>query len=219
MIPRPAGDTHEAATSRSTDYADCSTGWCSRAAPTSRPTTYGETPLQPEWSGDRVRDDYEIALLARLRRRAASRCSASAAALQLINVAFGGTLLPGHRHAACRARSRTATRDVYDRNLHAVEFVPGHAAGRALSRARARRRSTASTTRRVKDLGARASSSRRAARADGIVEAIRWPGPGYVAARAVASGVPSPPAKRRRSTTAPILDDFLAARARRAGNA
>ena len=24
------------------------------------PTTYGEEPLRPEWSGDRVRDDYEI---------------------------------------------------------------------------------------------------------------------------------------------------------------
>jgi putative glutamine amidotransferase len=41
------------------------------------PETYGETPLAPEWAGDRVRDRYEIDLFNAF---VASRCWASAAA-------------------------------------------------------------------------------------------------------------------------------------------
>ena len=53
------------------------------------------------------------------------------------------------------ARARTATREIYDRNLHAVEFVPGTRLAAGLRGRRARRPSTASTTRRIKDLAPR----------------------------------------------------------------
>ena len=43
------------------------------------PESYGEKALRPEWNGDRIRDDYEIALL-RAFMAARSRCWASAAA-------------------------------------------------------------------------------------------------------------------------------------------
>jgi putative glutamine amidotransferase len=43
------------------------------------PGSYGEQPLRPEWHGDRVRDEYEIALVQAF-APPASRCSASAAA-------------------------------------------------------------------------------------------------------------------------------------------
>ena len=43
------------------------------------PETYGEKALRPEWNGDRIRDEYEIALL-RAFMASASRCSACAAA-------------------------------------------------------------------------------------------------------------------------------------------
>ena len=44
------------------------------------PESYGEKALRPEWNGDRIRDDYEIALLRAFMARSASPCSASAAA-------------------------------------------------------------------------------------------------------------------------------------------
>ena len=65
---------------RSTTTSTGSTAWCCRAAPTSRPTSYGETPLQPEWEGDAIRDDYEIEPARAPSSTPASRCSASAAA-------------------------------------------------------------------------------------------------------------------------------------------
>jgi putative glutamine amidotransferase len=87
------------------------------------PGSYGEEPLRPEWSGDRVRDEYEIALIRAFVARG-KPVFGVCRGLQVINVAFGGTLyqdiatqLPGalkHRDAA-----------LYDRNFHTVDLVPG----------------------------------------------------------------------------------------------
>lgn len=86
------------------------------------PTSYGEQPMRPEWSGDRERDVYEIALV-----EAAMEQNVPVLGIcrgnQLINVALGGTLyqdintqVPGslvHRNA-----------ELYERNRHEVDFVP-----------------------------------------------------------------------------------------------
>src|SRR5260221_11341194 len=51
------------------------------------PQSYGETPLKPEWSGDFVRDQYEIALVKEFRLQAKPVLGICLAA-QLLNVAF-----------------------------------------------------------------------------------------------------------------------------------
>ena len=163
MIPSPDGDTQKGDVSLA-DYAD----WLDGAGPRGRlrrlPTSYGETPIEPKWSGDRIRDDYESALLAAFAERG-KPVLGICRGLQIMNVAFGGTLLQDI--ATQRAGPRAPPqREIYDRNLHTVEFVPGHAARRALRRHALARPSTASTTRASRTWRP-ASWSRRAARPTG----------------------------------------------------
>lgn len=56
------------------------------------PTLYGQTPMEPNWSGDRHRDDYEAALLrASIVRN--KPVFGICRGIQLINATLGGTLL------------------------------------------------------------------------------------------------------------------------------
>ena len=87
------------------------------------PGSYGETPLQEEWAGDRVRDEYESALVAAF-GRAGKPVFGVCRGLQLLNVAFGGTL---YQDIATQLPDAVVHRDaaIYDRNFHDVEFVKG----------------------------------------------------------------------------------------------
>jgi putative glutamine amidotransferase len=85
------------------------------------PETYGQEPLRPEWKGDFIRDQYEIALLKEciLQNKPVLGICRGA---QLINVAFGGTLfqdLTTQRPQASCHRNW----EIYDENLHSVKLV------------------------------------------------------------------------------------------------
>jgi putative glutamine amidotransferase len=87
------------------------------------PGSYGEQPLQDRWQGDRVRDEYEIAL-ARAFVALGKPVFGVCRGLQLLNVAFGGTLW---QDIATQRPEARAHRDpaLYDRLFHDVEFEPG----------------------------------------------------------------------------------------------
>ena len=88
-----------------------------------RDRSYGETPLHEDWCGDRVRDRYEMELI-RAFVAARKPVFGICRGLQLLNVAYGGTLLqdiPTQRPEALD--HRVAGR--YEHHHHAVEFVPG----------------------------------------------------------------------------------------------
>lgn len=140
------------------------------------PHTYGETPVRPEWAGDRVRDMYEIDLLQEF-----AACGKSVLGicrgLQLINVAYGGTLYQdlalylqqgGDHHNP----------DAYDQHFHEIALVAGSGLARHypnVDRARVNSIHHQGIKSLGKDLAIEAVSM-----PDEVVEAIRWKGPSYV---------------------------------------
>ena len=65
MIPSPAGDTQRGDVTLG-DNADWLDALVLEGGSDVSPTSYGETPLQPKWAGDRIRDDFERLFVAAL---------------------------------------------------------------------------------------------------------------------------------------------------------
>ena len=144
------------------------------------PESYGETALDPAWRGDAVRDRYERDLVAAF-VATGKPVFGICRGLQLLNVHFGGTL---YQDIATQRPGARAHRDYnrYERNYHDVAFVAG-------SRLDAlypgdgpiRHRINSIHHQAIKDVApgfvVEATSPE-----DGLIEAVRWQGPSYVAA-------------------------------------
>ena len=76
---------------RLSDYARHLDGLMLQGGADVSPLTYGEEPLKRDWSGDRMRDEYEIELLHEF-IEAGKPVLGICRGAQLINVAYGGTL-------------------------------------------------------------------------------------------------------------------------------
>lgn len=204
MIASPAQDD-ASAPAQLGDYAQWLDGLLLHGGADVWPGSYGETPLQERWSGDRIRDEYEQALM-RAFIAEDKPVFGVCRGMQLINVAFGGTLYqdigtqrPGslvHRDA-----------DIYDHNFHALELVPQTRLAQLLPDA-ARYKVNSVHHQGIKDL-ARGFVVEARCPDDGMIEAIRHTGPAYVAA------VQWHPEFHRSELgtldDAPLLQDFLAA--------
>jgi putative glutamine amidotransferase len=87
------------------------------------PTMYGQRPLRPEWAGDPIRDRYEIELIEGFLGRG-KPVLGICRGCQLINVAFGGTLVQDL--PSLRPDSQVHVDPVlYDELQHGVELVAG----------------------------------------------------------------------------------------------
>ncbi len=175
VVPSPEGPTKRGDVTLH-DYASLLDGLVLHGGSDVAPISYGEEPLKPEWSGDHVRDEYEIALL-RAFIEAGKPVLGVCRGLQVINVAFGGTLYqdistqqPGsltHRDAA-----------LYDQNFHEIEFVPD--TGLASLYPGVSRACVNSVHHQgVKKL-ADGFIVEATAPEDGMIEAMRWTGRSYV---------------------------------------
>jgi putative glutamine amidotransferase len=177
MVPSPAGDTFRGDVSLD-DYAEWLDGLLLEGGSDVSPGSYGETPLDERWRGDRIRDDYERALVAAFVARG-KPVFGICRGLQLLNVAFGGTLL---QDIATQRPQALTHRDaaLYDRCLHQVEFEPGSRLATLVGGAR---RATVNSVHHqaIKDLAPGFAVEARCPD-DGIVEAIRRDGEGFVAA-------------------------------------
>jgi putative glutamine amidotransferase len=122
MVPAPSGDTFRGDVAVA-DYARALDGIVMHGGADVWPGSYGEEPLRPEWTGDRVRDEYEMALV-RAFSAAGKPVFGICRGLQLINVAHGGTLYQDI--ATQKPGSRThRDADTYDLNFHDVNILPG----------------------------------------------------------------------------------------------
>lgn len=145
------------------------------------PLTYGEQAIRPEWSGDRVRDMYEIDLLQEF-VSAGKPVLGICRGLQLINVAFGGTLYQDIKQQhGTQLHGREIHHhdpDAYDQHFHKITFVAGSGLA-ALYPNLGSVRVNSIHHQAVKTLGKELAVEALSA-PDEIVEAIRWQGPSHV---------------------------------------
>ena len=177
MIPSVAGDTARGDTTLE-DYAQWLDGVVMHGGVDMWPGSYGEEPLQPQWSGDRIRDAYEIAVV-RAFVAAGKPVFGICRGLQLINVAFGGTLLQDigtQRPEALVHRDAAA----YDLNFHTLNVLPNTRMAQLLPSGSGAKINSVHHQG-IKDL-APGFAVEATCPDDGMIEAIRMDGPAYVAA-------------------------------------
>lgn len=124
MVPCPTGATARGDTKLS-HYAEWLDGVVMHGGADVWPGSYGEVPLKDAWVGDRIRDLYDLALVEAF-EQAGKPIFGVCRGLQLINVAFGGTLYQDieeqHGHPQAIKHRDPVT---YDQNFHEIEIVQG----------------------------------------------------------------------------------------------
>lgn len=157
------------------DYADYLDGLILQGGADVSPRAYGEEPLRPEWSGDPVRDAYELELVHEF-MEVGKPILGICRGMQLLNVAMGGSLyqdLPTQRPGGVHHESGR-----YDQHAHRIDFSAdsrmaqwfgGITGGNVVSIHHQ------AVNRLGRDMVVEASSHE-----DGLVEAIRWTGKSYV---------------------------------------
>ena len=208
MIPSPDGHTRRGSSVATlADYARELDALVLMGGSDVSPETYGERALQPDWNGDRIRDEYEIALMRAFMAEGKPVLGICRGA-QVINVAFGGTLyqdIATQLPAALNHRNW----DIYADNCHATSIVPGSGLAKLYGGAGSKLLTKTNSVHHqsAKDLG-RDLVVEAWSEPDHGVEAIRWTGPSYV------FGVQWHPEFHPHADTSfindkPILDDFL----------
>jgi len=197
------------------DYVDQLDGLVLQGGADLSPTSYGEDPLDPEWAGDKIRDDFERELLLECvdaRKPVLGICRGA----QLINVAFGGTLyqdIPSQHTPRHVERVLHRHEQDYDTHAHPITIEPG--SGLAKLYPDGPKGNVVSIHHQaVRQLGRHIKVEARSA-PDGLVEAIRLEADTYV------FGVQWHPEFHRANDDSvldcePIREEFLAAARKRA---
>ncbi len=159
-------------------YADTLDGLVLQGGNDVAPEHYGEKPMHPDWAGDGVRDRYEMALV-RAFIKAGKPVFGICRGFQLLNVMHGGSL---YQDIATQRPEALAHRDApsYERCIHDIELTPGSRLAQLYPGVK-RTRVNSIHHQGIKRL---ASDFEVEARCpdDGMIEAIRRRGPGFVAA-------------------------------------
>lgn len=177
MVPEMSlGYPHLPARITAKDYVDALDGLVLQGGADIAPQTYGETPLNPQWSGDPVRDRYEISLFEEFVRQG-KPVFGICRGCQLINVALGGTL---YQDIGTQLGETILHRNDkrYEDNFHAMRLIEGGWLAGLYPHAGISRTNTIHHQA-VKALG-RDLVIEAVSEPDGVVEALRWNGPSFV---------------------------------------
>ena len=176
------------------------------------PESYGETPLRPEWAGDRIRDRYETELVRAalaLGRPVLGICRG----LQILNVIFEGTLIQDIA-TQCPGFPVHREFDRYDQLQHDISIESDSWMSRMYP-GRSRGRVNTVHHQAIKELGPGLRVEARSV-PDGLIEAVRYePAPSDVSAPWVYAVQWHPefqdPADRSLLPTAPLRELFFQA--------
>lgn len=158
------------------DYVEALDGLVLQGGADVSPTSYGQQALRPEWAGDPVRDRYEIELLDGFLTQGKPILGICRGA-QLINVAFGGSLLQDIQTQRPAAIAHVDAQ-LYDQLRHSIRFETGSRLAALYGNSDASVNSIHHQA--VDRLGGDLEIEARCAQ-DGIVEAIRARGSAFVA--------------------------------------
>ncbi len=168
LLPTPAGDL------KPRDLLAGFDGLLLQGGADVAPLSYGEEPLKPEWAGDRPRDVYETALIDAA-RTVGLPLLGLCRGLQMLNVALGGTL---YQDIATQQPGALWHRDWerYDALQHDIAIESGS----WLAASYGGRRKARVNTVHHQAIARLADGLVAEARAipDGIIEAVRYGGPG-----------------------------------------
>jgi putative glutamine amidotransferase len=140
------------------------------------PKSYGESPMNPAWSGDEVRDQYEIELFHEFVTQG-KPVFGICRGHQVINVALGGSL---YQDIATQCPDKGVHRDdaTYDQCFHEMRVMPNSWLSRIFPGMSVTRINTIHHQA-VKQLG-EGLVVEAMSEPDGIVEAVRWEGHSFV---------------------------------------
>jgi putative glutamine amidotransferase len=140
------------------------------------PKSYGDSPINPAWSGDEVRDQYEIELFHEFVTQG-KPVFGICRGHQVINVALGGTLYQDIA-TQCAPGGRHRDESAYDQCFHEMRLMPNSWLSRIYPGLQTTRINTIHHQA-VRQLG-EGLVVEAMSEPDGIVEAIRWEGHSFV---------------------------------------
>ena len=210
MIPELSLATPHQPKTRPKLYVDALDGLLLQGGEDMSPQSYGEQPINPRWSGDQVRDRYEIELFHEFVSQG-KPVFGICRGHQLINVALGGSLYQDIA-TQCAGSIEHRNSEKYEHCFHDMRILPNTWLSRLYPGVTTKRINTIHHQA-LKKLG-EGLVPEAMSDPDGIVEAVRWEGHSFVV------GVqwhpefidPKDPSL---IASKPLLDAFLAACERR----
>ena len=157
-------------------YVDALDGLLLQGGADMSPKSYGETPINPMWAGDEIRDQYEIELFHEFVTQG-KPVFGICRGHQVINVALGGKL---YQDIATQCPGKGAHRDEskYENHFHDMRILPNTWLSRLYPQVEVKRINTIHHQA-IKSIG-EGLVPEAVSEPDGIVEAIRWEGHSFV---------------------------------------
>jgi putative glutamine amidotransferase len=177
MIPEMSLATPHQPATKVKHYVDVLDGLLLQGGEDMSPQSYGEQPINPRWSGDEVRDRYEIELFHEFVTQG-KPVFGICRGHQLINVALGGTLYQDIG-TQCPDKLEHRNSEKYEHHFHEVRILPQTWLARIYPDVTTPKRINSIHHQAVKTLG-EGLVVEALGEPDGMVEAMRWEGHCFV---------------------------------------